>query len=218
MEPGFQDDALVRRAALILRLRSIGVRDRDVLRAIETVPRERFVPEEFRDVAYEDQALPIGGGQTISAPSVVALMTDALELTPRSQVLEVGTGSGYQTAVLARLARRVTTIERDRRLHRQAIDRFEALGLRNVSAVVADGREGWSRQAPFDAIMVTAAMPEVPHRLIEQLAEGGRLVVPIGEADQEQRLTLFVRGSEVETRDLGAVLFVPIGEGLSPRS
>lgn len=214
MEPDYEDDALVRRAALILRLRSFGIRDRDVLRAIEIVPRDFFVPDEFRDEAYDDKALPIGANQTISAPSVVALMTDALELTPRSQVLEVGTGSGYQTAVLARLARRVTTIERDRRLHRQAVERFERLGLRNVSAVVADGREGWSRQAPFDAILVTAAMPDVPTKLIGQLAEGGRLVVPIGEADCEQQLALFIKGEEIERRDLGAVIFVPIGEGI----
>lgn len=213
MDPSY-DDALVRRAALILRLRSLGIRDRDVLRAIETVPREVFVPDEFKEEAYDDKALPIGGAQTISAPSVVALMTDALALSPRSQVLEIGTGSGYQTTVLARLARRVTTIERDRFLHRQAIERFDALGLRNVSAVVGDGREGWSRQAPFDAIMVTAAMPDTPTKLIGQLAEGGRMVVPIGLADREQRLTLFVKGDAVERRDLGAVLFVPIGEGL----
>lgn len=212
-------DLFVRRASLILGLRQVGVRDRDVLAAIETVPREAFVPAGLQDEAYEDRALPIECGQTISAPSVVAIMTEALQIEKGDHVLEIGTGSGYQTAILAKLARRVTTIERHRELYRTAERRFDALGLRNITAIHADGNKGWERQAPFDAIMVTAAAEKAPTVLIKQLDDGGRLVVPIGSEDDEQRLTLFAKqGERVEVEDLGAVRFVPMRPGTGGRS
>jgi protein-L-isoaspartate(D-aspartate) O-methyltransferase len=203
-------------ASLILRLRSIGITDHSVLKAIETVPRTLFVAKEYRERAYEDRALPIACGQTISAPSIVGMMTDALDVSDRHSVLEIGTGSGYQTAVLARLARRVTTIDRFRTLIKAAERRWQALGIRNISAVVADGTLGWTRQAPFDRIMVTAAVPEPPVKLITQLTDSGILIAPIGPQGEMQRLTLFQRiGRKVDTRDLAAVRFLPIVTGVA---
>ena len=206
----------VQLAALVLKLRGLGIADRVVLNAMERVPRSLFVPAEWRDQAYEDRALPIECGQTISAPSVVALMTAALEVSGRHSVLEIGTGSGYQTAVLSRLARRVTTMDRYRTLVRAAEARWQALGIRNISAVVGDGTLGWKRQAPFDRIIVTAAPEAAPAGLVAQLTDTGILVAPIGPAGKEQRLTLFQRiGQNVDTRDLGAVRFVPIIPGVA---
>jgi protein-L-isoaspartate(D-aspartate) O-methyltransferase len=211
-----EDEATrVHAASLVLRLRGQGISDRAVLRAIESVPRTLFVPENCRDYAYADKALPIACGQTISAPSVVGLMTAALDLCDRHSVLELGTGSGYQSAVLARLARRVTTMDRFRTLVRAAEARWQALGIRNISAVVADGTLGWSRQAPFDRILVTAALPGAPAKLISQLTDTGILVAPIG-TESTQRLTLFQRlGHKVGTRDLGAVRFLPAVAGVA---
>jgi protein-L-isoaspartate(D-aspartate) O-methyltransferase len=206
--------AQVKAAAIVLKLRGIGISDRAVLKAIETVPRALFVPEALRHHAYSDHALPIDCGQMISAPSVVALMTSALDVCDRHAVLEVGTGTGYQTAVLARLARRVTTIERFRTLSKAAEARFQALGIRNVSTIVGDGLLGWRRQAPFDRVLVGAACAEPPVKLIMQLSESGILIAPIGTGEGVQRLTLFQRiGAEIDTRDLGAVRFSPIVAG-----
>ncbi|MCT8265774.1 MULTISPECIES: protein-L-isoaspartate(D-aspartate) O-methyltransferase [Afifella] len=217
-DPAIEPDpeARVRLASLILRLRELGISDRKVLGAIETVPREAFVPDLYRDDAYLDRALPIECGQTISAPSVVAMMTAALELEPRHHVLEIGTGSGYQAAILARLSRRVTTLERYRTLLELAQTRWDLLGITNIAGIVADGSKGWPTQAPFDRILVTAAAAVAPAKLVAQLVDGGILVAPVGPVDAVQRLTLFRKeGTRVDTRDLGAVRFVPLIEGIA---
>ncbi|HEX2256272.1 MAG TPA: protein-L-isoaspartate(D-aspartate) O-methyltransferase [Afifellaceae bacterium] len=215
--PGYEEDEATRvqAASLILRLRSQGIFDRFVLKAIESVPRTLFVPAECRAYAYADKALPIACGQLISAPSVVGMMTAALDLCDRHSVLEIGTGSGYQSAVLARLARRVTTMDRFRTLIRAAEARWQALGIRNISALVGDGFVGWKRQAPFDRILVTAAVPNPPIKLIAQLTDSGILVAPVGAAGT-QRLILFQRiGHNVDTRDLGTVRFLPMVAGIA---
>jgi protein-L-isoaspartate(D-aspartate) O-methyltransferase len=200
---------------LLMELRGLGVSDARVLGALERVPREVFVPAAFRDQAYENVALPIGHGQTISQPLVVALMTEALEVGERHKVLEIGTGSGYQTAVLARLCRRVFSIERHRALLKEAEKRFAELRLHNVTSRFGDGTKGWPEQAPFDRIIVTAAAPELPGKLLGSLAEGGVLVAPVGEERRDQRLIRIRRkdGTSV-TEELGPVRFVPLVEGL----
>jgi protein-L-isoaspartate(D-aspartate) O-methyltransferase len=217
-EAAFQEDEenRIRAASLILKLRGLGISDRAVLNAIETVPRSLFVPKEWAHQAYADRPLPIPCGQTISAPSLVGVMTAALDVSDRHAVLEIGTGSGYQSAVLARLARRVTTIERFRTLVRSAEGRWQALGIHNVSALVGDGRLGWDRQAPFDRILLTAAAASPPARLIAQLTDTGILIAPIGPETGPQRLTLFQRiGEHVDTRDLGSVRFLQIIPGVA---
>lgn len=200
---------------LLMELRGLGVSDARVLGALERVPREIFVPAAFKDQAYENVALPIGHGQTISQPLVVALMTEALEVGERHKVLEIGTGSGYQTAVLARLCRRVFSIERHRALLKEAEKRFAELRLHNVTSRFGDGTKGWPEQAPFDRIIVTAAAPELPGKLLGSLAEGGVLVAPVGEERRDQRLIRIRRkdGTSV-TEELGPVRFVPLVEGL----
>jgi protein-L-isoaspartate(D-aspartate) O-methyltransferase len=210
-----EGESLVAVASLVLRLRSLGVTDRAVLRAMESVPRTLFVPKEWRDHAYAERALPIACGQTITPPSLVAQMTAALEVSDRHSVLEIGTGSGYQTAVLSRLARRVTTIDRFRTLVRAAERHFVALNIRNISAMVGDGALGWARQAPFDRILVTCALKEPPAKLVTQLSESGILIAPIG-PEEGQRLTLFQRiGQSIDTSDLGAVRFLPLVPGIA---
>lgn len=210
-----EESVRIQAASLVLRLRGLGIADRHVLKAIESVPRALFVPKAFRDHAYSDRALPIDCGQTISAPSVVGRMTAALDVCDRHSVLEIGTGSGYQAAVLARLARRVTTVDRFRTLVKAAERRFVGLNIRNVSAVVADGALGWPRQAPFDRILVSVAMAAAPARLCAQLTDSGILIAPIGGAS-EQRMTLFQRiGHHVETRDLGPARFLAIAPGVA---
>lgn len=199
------------RAALLMELRSLGVRDSAVLRAVEEVPRALFVPEALAHRAWENTALPIGRGQTISQPLIVALMTQALELDKRQKVLEVGTGSGYQTAVLARLARRVYTIERHAALLREAEERFKALGLRNVVTRLGNGFNGWPEVAPFSRILVTAAAKEVPPPLLAQLAIGGRMVIPTGPVGGHQEILLIEREEAgYKTTPLGPVRFVPL--------
>ena len=200
---------------LVMELRRGGVADTRILGAIERVPRELFVPAAFRDRAYENVALPIAHGQTISQPLVVALMTEALELDKRHKVLEIGTGSGYQAAVLAKLARRVFTIERHRGLLKEAEQRFAALRLHNITTRFGDGSKGWPEQAPFERIIVTAAAPEMPQKLLDGLAEGGILVAPIGEERRDQQLVRVRRqGGGFITEELGLVRFVPLVEGL----
>lgn len=203
------------RAKLALSLRQAGVGDNAVLNAIERTPREVFVPENFKRHAYDDTALPIDLGQTISQPLIVAMMSEALELHGRARVLEIGTGSGYQAAVLSRLCRRVYTIERIKSLLKQAEDRFKQLDLHNVTTRHGDGYKGWSEQAPFECIMVTAAAPDVPTALIDQLMPGGRLVVPVGGGPVSQELIKIVKHEDgsVTSSDLGAVRFVPLLEG-----
>ncbi len=203
---------------LLMELRAGGITDTRVLGAIERVPREQFVPATFRDQAYENVALPIGHGQTISQPLVVAMMSEALEAGERHKVLEIGTGSGYQAAVLARLCRRVFTIERHRDLLKQAESRFVELRLHNVTSRYGDGTKGWPEQAPFDRIIVTAAAPELPTSLLEGLADGGILVAPLGEERRDQQLVRVRRqDGEFLREDLGPVRFVPLVEGL-PRN
>ena len=204
-----------RKVRLLLELRRAGIADARVLGAIEKTPREFFVPESFQDQAYENVALPIGDAQTISQPYVVALMTERLELTGREKVLEIGTGSGYQAAVLARLARRVFTVERHRLLVRAAERRFAALRLGNIVTRFGDGAKGWAEQAPFDRIIVTAAAPEVPAALLDQLAPGGILVLPVGAEYRDQRL-IRVRRTEAgdNSEELVRVRFVPLVAGL----
>jgi protein-L-isoaspartate(D-aspartate) O-methyltransferase len=207
--------AASKKARLVLDLRRGGVADTRVLGAIERVPRERFVPATFADQAYENVALPIGHGQTVSQPLVVALMTQALEPGERHKVFEIGTGSGYQTAVLARLCRRVFTIERYRALLKEAEKRFAELRLHNVTCKFGDGTKGWPEQAPFDRIIVTAAAPELPARLADSLAPGGILVAPVGEERRDQMLVRVRRGEGgFATEEMGLVRFVPLVPGL----
>ena len=199
---------------LVMELRQQGITDKDVLSAIERVPREAFVPETFHDQAYENTALPIGHGQTISQPAVVAFMTQALELGPRMKVLEIGTGCGYQAAVLAQLCRRVYTIERYRELLREAERRFRELRINNVTTRWGDGAKGWPEQAPFDRIIVTAAAREVPETLFEQLADDGILIAPVGRTSYEQVLVRYrCKGDTREVEKLWPVRFVPLIDG-----
>lgn len=196
-------------------LRSRGVTDTRVLTAMETIDRSAFLTGIFSGRAYEDTPLPIACGQTISQPSVVALMTEALGVGTRDKVLEVGTGSGYQAAILSQLARRVYTVERHRALARQAQMVFDALGLVNITAIVADGSYGLPDQAPFDRIIVTAAAEDPPGPLLAQLKIGGIMIVPVGQSDTVQNL-IRVRRLETgyEYEELRAVRFVPLVEGL----
>ncbi len=200
-----------RKIRLIMQLRREGITNTQALAALERVPREMFVPKRLADRAYDNSALPIGGGQTISQPYVVAAMTDKLDVGPRMKVLEVGTGSGYQAAVLAPLCRRLYTIERDRELLHAAEQRFKELGIRNIVTWLGDGAKGWPEQAPFDRIIVTAAAPRIPPRLLDQLAVGGIMVLPVGTDDFEQDL-IRVRRTEDghETEKLFPVRFVPL--------
>ncbi len=208
----------VRLAELILRLRQAGITEQRILAAMEAVPRDLFVPAEGRREAYAERALPIDCGQTISAPVIVGMMTAALELTPRDRVLEIGTGSGYQTAVLARLCRRVHTIDRFRTLVAAAESRFRTLRLENITTMVGDGVEGWPDAAPFDKIIVTAAAEELPPALLDQLGPGGILVAPIGPQDGVQKLRKFTReGTEIVERDLADVRFVPLIPGTAAK-
>jgi len=198
---------------LLMELRGAGVTDTRVLSAIEKVPRDLFVEPTFLDQAYENTALPIGCGQTISQPLVVALMSQELEIGERMKVLEVGTGSGYQTAVLAHLCRRVYTVERHRPLLAEAEARLKALRLHNVTARAGDGAKGWPEQAPFDRIMVTAAAHDVPPALIQQLKIGGILVLPVGETSQD--LLKVVRMADgLDIHPFLPVRFVPLVEGM----
>ncbi|MBI3503692.1 MAG: protein-L-isoaspartate(D-aspartate) O-methyltransferase [Proteobacteria bacterium] len=203
------------RIRLVMDLRAAGIADTTVLSAIERVPREAFVPPTFRDRAYEDAALPIGHAQTLSRPSVVGLMTQALEAGPRSKVLEIGTGSGYQTSVLSRMVRRVYTIERHRELLIEAEARFKALRVHNVVTKFGDGWQGWPEQAPFERIIVTAAPADIPGALVDQLAEDGVMVLPVG---REKRAQVLIRVRKIDGRakieELDAVRFVPMVAGL----
>lgn len=203
-----------RRGRLVAALRrDRGIRDERVLAAMERVPRELFVPAESRHQAYQDCALPIALGQTISQPYIVALMTELSQAGPGSRVLEVGTGCGYQTAVLAALGAEVYTVEILAPLAEQARARLDALGYR-VHAKVGDGFAGYPEAAPFDAILVTAAPEQVPKTLVDQLAEGGRMVVPVGPISEDQKLLLVHKAAEgVHVREVAAVRFVPMVAG-----
>ncbi len=195
-------------------LRSRGVTDDRVLTAMEQTDRSAFVRGSFEERAFDDMPLPIECGQTISQPSVVGLMTQALQVGPRDSVLEVGTGSGYQAAVLARLARRVYTVERHPRLAETAEKRLAAAGLHNVTVFLGDGSHGLPVQAPFDRILVTAAAEDPPGPLLAQLREGGIMIVPVGQSDAVQTLLKVTRTEAgLDYRELGTVRFVPLVEG-----
>ncbi len=198
------------RVLLVDELRGQGIRDERVLAALGRVPRHRFVPPHLVPHAYEDRPLPIGSGQTISQPYIVALSTEALALGPGDRVLEIGTGSGYQTAILAELAGEVHTVERLPELSAGARERLAALGYRNVHFRVGDGTVGWPEAAPFDAILVTAGAPRVPRKLLEQLGPGGRMVIPVG-GRWSQELTLVRREEEGFVHErLCPCTFVPL--------
>jgi protein-L-isoaspartate(D-aspartate) O-methyltransferase len=198
------------RSRLVETLQEKGIRDLAVLRAVGTVPRHLFVPESVRHRAYDDVALPIGGGQTISQPWVQARYLELAALSGRERVLEVGAGSGYQTALLALLADSVFAVERIASLAQSARAALEAAGLRNVTVLVGDGTLGWRPFGPYDAILVAAASPEIPAPLMEQLAPGGRLIIPLGDR-HNQVLTLAQRvGDDVRTSTVADVRFVPL--------
>ena len=192
-------------------IRARGVSDPAVLRAMEHVPRHSFVPPDYRHDAYGDHPLPIGYGQTISQPYIVALMTQLSHVGPISRILEVGTGCGYQTAVLAEVAREVYSVEIVPELAAESQRRLQELGYKNVSVRLGDGYEGWPDHAPYDGIIVTAAAPEVPPPLLVQLADGGRLVIPVGTCLGGQDLWLLEKhGDRVNRTNYGGVLFVPL--------
>ncbi len=202
------------RQQLIASLRKMGIRDERVLEAIATVPRETFIDEAQRNWAYADRALPISMGQTISQPLMVATMTQALQLSGKERVLEIGTGSGYQTAILSRLATYVFSIERHEQLALRAAWCLAQLELANVSVYVGDGSLGWPEAAPYDRILVAAAAPGVPDCLVEQLVEWGMLVIPVGSHERQELLVVHRAPWGKEIRSLGNCVFVPlVGEG-----
>ncbi len=207
------------RDRLIEHLQRSGIRDRRVLEAMRRVPREHFVPPTVRHAAYEDHPLPIGEGQTISQPYIVALMTQALALQPGEKVLEIGTGSGYQAAILAELGADLYTVEVRPLLLEAARRRLEALGYEGIHYRLGDGHLGWPEFAPYDAIIVTAAPREIPPALVAQLAEGGRMVIPVGPTAGLQTLWLLLKDEEgnIERVDLGGVAFVPLIGGEAGR-
>ena len=212
VQPTARDEAVMQ---LLFALRKHGVTDNRVLTAFEKTPRDAFVENAFSDRAYADSALPISCGQTISQPSVVGIMTQALSVTPRCKVLEVGAGSGYQAAILAHLARRVYAVERHRELALTARSRMTALDLSNVSVRTGDGTLGWPEQAPFDRIILSAAAEDAPSTLLEQLRPGGIMVLPVGQSDEVQQLIRIEKTEQgLEYRELSQVLFVPLIAGL----
>ncbi len=199
----------------VFALRSKGVTDKRVLAAMEAIDRGLFVKGVFAERAYEDMPLPIASGQTISQPSVVGLMTQALKVEPKNKVLEVGTGSGYQAAILAKLARRVYTVDRHRRLVQDAHEIFDRLDLHNITAIIGDGSFGLPQQAPFDRIVVTAAAEDPPGPLLAQMAIGGIMVLPVGQSDAVQSLIKVTRHETgYDYEELLPVRFVPLVEGL----
>jgi protein-L-isoaspartate(D-aspartate) O-methyltransferase len=206
-EPRYSPDQLLRD------LRKQGIKDKRVLSALQRVRREEFVPDEHRSVAYRNAPLPIGEGQTISQPLVVALMLQALRLKRTERVLEIGTGSGYQTAILAELSRSVVSVERHASLADEARERLDRMGYGNVSVHVANGTLGWPTGAPYDAIVTSAGAPEVPESLLAQLSENGRLILPVGSMIAQRLVLIRRKGSGFERTDRGSVRFVPlIGE------
>jgi protein-L-isoaspartate(D-aspartate) O-methyltransferase len=206
------------RERLVETLRGKGIRDLAVLRAFERTPRHAFVPTGLRHRAYEDSSLPIGNGQTISQPWVHARYLELLELTGRERVLEIGTGSGYQTVLLAHLVEQVFSIERIPALLQQARDAVQNAGVRNISFLLGDGSVGWREYAPYDAILVGAGAPSLPQPLVAQLSDGGRLLVPVGDREEQKLMLVRRRGDEVETKEIAPVRFVPLvgSHGWSP--
>ncbi len=198
------------RRALIGVMQERGIRDLNVLKAFDTIHRHEFIPESFRIRSYDDAPVPIGHGQTASQPSLQALYMQVLELKPGDKVLEIGTGCGFQTAVLAQLVERVYSVERIRELAVMAREKLDELRISNVAILVGDGTIGWSRYAPYDAILVAAGGPEIPRPLMEQMADGGRMLIPVGGRDM-QRLVLVTRhGDQYEQRNVTDCTFVPL--------
>ena len=207
--------AAERKMQFLFSLRSRGVTNKRVLNAMERVDRGKYIRGTFEDRAYEDTPLPIACGQTISQPSIVALMTEALNVQPRDKVLEIGTGSGYQAAILSQLARRVYTVDRYSRLVSEARAVFEAEDITNIIALIADGSRGLPEQAPFDRIILTAASEDPPGPLLEQLRVGGIMVLPVGQSDTVQTLVKVVKTEDgLDYHELRSVRFVPLLEGL----
>ncbi len=205
-----RDYAALRAAMVEWQLRQRGIRDARVLDALREIPRHEFVPPQLISQAYDDCPLPIGEGQTISQPYMVAAMTEAAELRGSETVLEVGTGSGYQAAVLARLAARVYTIEQHGSLSAAAEERLRRLGITNVTCIVGDGSLGYAEAEPYEAIVVTAGAPEVPATLLVQLADGGRLVIPVGRCDSQELLLVRKHGADVTRETVNYCRFVPL--------
>lgn len=198
------------RRHLVELLQEQGIRDLSVLHAIDDTPRHRFVPTGVRHRAYEDSALPIGSGQTISQPSIHARYLELLQLTGNEKVLEIGTGSGYQTALLSKLAAQVFSIERIAPLLDRAREVLAEIGVRNVSFLLGDGTLGWRQYGPYDAILVSAAAPTIPTTFIDQLAEGGKLLIPLGDRDEQILNVVTRRGDAIESKAVGPVRFVPL--------
>ena len=212
------EDGETNKISLIMELRKQGIRSNDVLSAVERVPRDEFISTAFKAQAYDNHPLPIECGQTISQPFVVAYMTEQLRVGDRMKVLEIGTGSGYQAAILSHLCRRVYTIERYRTLMRDAVNRLEGIRIHNVTAMVGDGVKGWPEQAPFDRIIVTAAAEAIPLNLLEQLKVGGIMIVPVDNPQRrgEQKLLRLTRTDlGFDQEDLLDVRFVPLVEGIA---
>jgi len=199
-----------RRNMVELQIASRGVHDERVLSAMRSVPRHLFVPPSYRDAAYNDCPLPIGRGQTISQPYIVAVMTELLQLMPEDRVLEIGGGSGYQAAILGTLARKVISIERIPDVAELAKENLSGAGITNVTIVIGDGTLGYPAEAPYDAILITAAAPDVPPPLIGQLADSGRLVAPVGSRDLQELVRCTKKGGEVTREYFGGVVFVPL--------
>ena len=211
MPTDFQAELTQQRAEMVdAQLRRRGIHDEGVLRAMEIVPRHEFVPWQLQREAYEDSPVPIGEGQTISQPYIVAHMLEALRLTPEARVLEVGTGTGYEAAVMSRLVREVYTIERFASLAEAAKKIFDRLGYTNIHVVIGDGSRGYADAAPYDAIIVAAAAPRVPDALVEQLKDGGRAIVPVGEADLQQLSLVSKNNGTIQRKTLDACRFVPL--------
>jgi protein-L-isoaspartate(D-aspartate) O-methyltransferase len=204
------DRYVAQRRALINRLQERGIRDMTILQAFDRVPRHLFVPQAVAFRAYEDHPIPIGFGQTASQPSLQALYMELLEIGPNDKVLEIGTGSGFQTAVLAQLADRVYSVERIRELATRAREVLDGMRMSNVAILVGDGTIGWSRYAPYDAILVAAGGPEVPQPLLEQMAEGGRMLVPVGTREAQRLVLVRRRGAHWSYEDVLDCTFVPL--------
>ncbi|NOX96888.1 MAG: protein-L-isoaspartate(D-aspartate) O-methyltransferase [Nitrospirae bacterium] len=207
---GFEEE---RKRMVEIQLRGRNIKDEKVLRAMERVPRHKFVEKDCQKDAYADRPLPIGEGQTISQPYMVALMTQCLELKGNEKVLEIGTGSGYQAAILAELAKEVYSVERTESLSRRATKNLQELGYTNIKLKIGDGTKGWEEHAPYESIMVTAGSPDIPQVLVEQLSEGGQMVIPVGGSYSQELVVLRKRKGKVEKKDICGCVFVPlIGE------
>ncbi|MEJ2184508.1 MAG: protein-L-isoaspartate(D-aspartate) O-methyltransferase [Gemmatimonadota bacterium] len=207
---GLSDRWERKRLQLVDAIRDQGIEDLDVLRIVAKVPRHIFVPEAVRRRAYEDAALPIGYGQTISQPSLQALYLETLQIQPHESVLEIGTGSGYQTALLAELADRIYSVERIQDLAVRARATLDALRYSNVAILTGDGTVGWSRYAPYDAVLVAAAAPSIPDALVDQLGEGGRLLIPIGGKNVQRLMLIRKTTAGIEEHEITTCVFVPL--------